>query len=133
MTVISSLYRSDDAQLMKITDKDTGLPLENENGDEMGIWLNNLKCDACKKVVAKFQNRHKKRDASLSEREQFSVDLLEAATTGFENLQLVEGGDVVEYSPELAQDIYRKSDIIRKQVDEFLGADESFLAKALAS
>ena len=133
MAYIKSLFRSDDAQLMIIVDTDTGAPLKNDKGDEMGIFLNSLKCEDCKKVISQFQRQHKKRDASMAERERFGIELLVAATDDFHNIQLEEKGKVIEYSDELARDIYEKSDIIRRQVDEYLGKDEHFLTSALKS
>ena len=131
MAFIKSLFRSDEAQLMLIVDSDTGTPYKNDNGDEMGLLFNNLKSEACKKVMAKFHTQFKKREPSLGERERFSIDLLSAATVGFHNLQIDPDGEVVEYSDDLARDIFQNSDVIRKQADEFLGNDEHFLKKVL--
>lgn len=133
MAFIKSLFRSDDSQLMKIVDPDTGTQLKNDRGEGMGVMLDNMQSEACKKVISKFQRQHKKKDASYAEQQRFGLDLLQAATTDFVNLQVEEGGDSVDFSPEMARDIYANSDVIRKQVDEFIGADENFLASVLAA
>lgn len=133
MAFLKQKFRVDESQLMIIVDGDTGSPLKNDKGGDMGLMLTNLETEACKKIRAQFHNRHKKTQPSFAETEKFNVALLTAATVGFHQLQWDEGGDVVEHSEELAKEIYEQSDIVRKQVDKFLGNDEHFLAKVLAA
>lgn len=133
MTFIKSLYRTTDAQLMLLTDQDTGLPLKNEDGDEMGLMLTTIKSPACKKIRAKYRNKHRDRAPTAAEEDQAGIDLLTAATVGFHNLQLEEGKGVVDFDENIARDMYENSDVIFKQVNKYLGADENFLKSVLAA
>ena len=133
MAGIKSLFDSHDSRLMIIEDPVTGEPMKNAHGKEMGIYLTSKETEACKRVIADFQKKYRKKEASYGAIQKFSTDLLVAASTGFKDLQLEDDGDIVEFSPEMARDIYTKSAVIRKQVDKFVGADENFLTSVLAA
>lgn len=132
MAFIKQQYRTTDATLMLFRGE-SGLPLKNDKGDEMGVMLTTIKSEACLEVTAKYRNQHRKREASAAEQDRFGIDLLVAATVGFHNLQLEEDGGVVDYSEAIAREMYENSDVIYKQVNEYLGADSNFLKNASAA
>ncbi len=129
ITDVSALYVTDQSMEMVIADPRTGEDLKNAEGNKMSIMLQSKDSADCKRVIAAFRNKFKGKDPSPAASEKFGLDLLVAATTGFNNIQA--NGQPLEYSDGHVRGLYEKSPIIRNQVDKYVGADENFIQSVL--
>ena len=122
---IYKLFGTEESQPMKLVDPRTGDYFLNKK-EPVVINLTSKDTPACKLVISAFRNRFTRTQASPAALERFSLDLLVAATTGWDNVFDGEGKPL-PFSKDNCRKIYEGSSIIRNQVDEFVGGDENFL------
>ena len=112
----------------------TGEKLYNDDKSPMTIDLLGDESKQFRKALAKISNSNvragtRRRQATFERTEEQACELLAAVTTNW-NLQIGEESKIAEFSIEAAEKLYLAKSWVRKQVDEYVGDANNFLANA---
>lgn len=110
----------------------SGDPLIGIGGKEMCVYVTDMNTPAVRVVrdLADDEAAENGGRLSVAKRESFGLDALAAATVGADALAW--DGKPYEYSKKAMRKLYKKSPVIRKQIDKVVGADKYFTEGAKA-
>lgn len=122
---LSSMFRSDEP-VEVILRGNGGEPLVGIGGNEMRVFVTDMNTPAVRVVRDLADDEAVANDGRLSvaKRDAFGLDALAAATVGAEYLAM--DGQPYEYSKKAMRKLYKKSPMIRQQVDKVVGANKHF-------
>ena len=130
---VRSLFRSKESKLIILHDAETGEPLIGHDEKEMGIFVSSITSPKPKAIVKKVRAETAKlrqgQSLSNEKQEKYGLDLLVAATTGFQSMTL--NKEPYEYTDENVRNLYKKSDVIRELVNDFVGDPKLFTKGAM--
>jgi len=125
MSDLSSMLRSDEPVRVVLKGND-GEPLIGIDKKEMTVIVTDMNTPACRAIRDAADDEAAENDGRLSiaKREAFGLDVLAAATVGAEALAWDD--KPYEYSKKNMRKLYKKSPVIRRQVDKIVGANKYF-------
>ena len=133
MDDISELFDSNESRLVYLRSTKTGKPLKGWGGEDMGIWVQSIKCDECQAVLSEVRAAAAKipegQTMPIDEEREFKMRLMLAATTGFQ--ALVDEGKELKFSAAAARDLYGKSTFIYDLIDKEVNAKAAFTKGAM--